>query len=169
MLLYCIVLIKIRGMYMLTVLFLCTGNTCRSPMAQMILQHKVQEAGLEDKINVISAGMGTFVGLPLSLDAKRALQRLEYPVQEHSSQPLTQELAEKADLILTMTRNHWYLALRTFPFVEDKIYTLAEFCGEDADVSDPFGLGESAYFWCASQLTEMLDKAFIKIKQEVEG
>lgn len=149
---------------MLTVLFLCTGNTCRSPMAQIILQDKVKKANLSDKISVISAGVGSFEGQPISREAKLSLQRLGIEVKEHYSQALTKDFVKKADLILTMTKNHWYVVVKAFPFAEGKTFTLAEYCGESDDISDPFGKSESVYFWCAQQILEMVSKAFIRIK-----
>lgn len=109
---------------MIRVLFVCTGNTCRSPMAEALLRKYALEAGLE--VEVKSAGVSTSHGIPTSEKSKVALlsRGIEYAGQ---SQPISAELLDWADYILTMTESHKQSLLLRHTKGMDKSYTLKEF------------------------------------------
>ncbi len=110
------------------ILFVCTGNTCRSPMAEGIFRKLARER--EINIEVSSAGVAAMEGVPISRHAEGVLKDLGIydPI---TSTPLHAELIEWADLILTLTQGHKRQAIATFPEKADKIYTLKEYVEED--------------------------------------
>lgn len=115
------------------ILFVCTGNTCRSPMAEGILRRLLKEHGL-DHIEVRSAGVAASNGSPVSRHAASVLKE-QGILDNMSSSALSRELLEWADLILTMTTGHKQHAIGRFPEHIDKIYTLKEYVEVDEETA----------------------------------
>lgn len=113
------------------ILFVCTGNTCRSPMAEGMLRKLAEERGLE--LEVRSAGVAASQGAVMSMHAEAVLrdQGIEDTI---TSTPLSAELVNWADLILTLTSGHRSYVIHYFPESADKIYTLKEYAESDSDV-----------------------------------
>jgi protein-tyrosine-phosphatase len=113
---------------MLRILFVCTGNTCRSPMAEAILRKIAQDEELE--IEVRSAGLSAMNGSPASREASQVLKEKGIK-HSHRSQVIQPELVDWADLILTMTRTHKYFVISEYPDSMEKVYTLKEYASLD--------------------------------------
>ncbi|WP_018923181.1 low molecular weight protein arginine phosphatase [Salsuginibacillus kocurii] len=146
------------------ILIVCTGNTCRSPMAQAIL-----DAKNEGNLEVRSAGISAVPGMDPAEEAKAVLQEKGIDVK-HSSQPVDEQLIEWADVILTMTRTHLEMLKRLYPSASSKAFTLKTFVAgedtDDVDISDPIGGGLGVYRATATELERLLDQALAKIKED---
>ncbi len=123
---------------MKNILFVCTGNICRSPMAEALFRHRI---GKDTDWEVVSAGTFAGVGSPASTNAISALRELNIDLRLHQSQPLTAELVEGVDLIVTMTEQHRQYILDFFPDVGKKVCLIKSFGTSrvPADLSDPYG------------------------------
>ncbi len=147
-------------------LFVCSGNTCRSPMAAAIAnaeiaaRMKIPFETLETvNAQALSAGVTARTGAPLTPEAQQALRSLDVPVRPHAARNLTEELAEQAEMIFCMTAAHRQAVIELLPSVAGKT-----FCLDPAgDIADPIGSPLEAYLQCAAQLRELirrhLDKA----------
>ncbi len=119
---------------MKNILFVCTGNTCRSPMAEAMLKHIGSE-----KFNVKSAGVFALKGQSASIHAQQALAEKGISIQ-HAASPLQEEIVMWADYVLTMTNDHKQAAVHSYPEYKDKVYTLYEFVQKSSkNIADPYG------------------------------
>lgn len=113
------------------ILFVCTGNTCRSPMAEGMLRKLARDRGLD--VEVRSAGVAAMKGNSISHHAGAVL-RDRGITDAFESTPLHAELADWADLILTLTQGHKRQVIHSFPGTADKIFTLKEYVEDDAAI-----------------------------------
>jgi len=148
---------------MLRILLVCSGNTCRSPMAETLLKAKIDKSDMADKIKVLSAGLHAAGGLSASIGAVTAMRRRGLDLAFHHSRQLVPDIVQAADLVLTMTVSHKCMLQAAMPELATKVYTLAEYADAENDIADPFGGNDEVYEYCASELDHLLDKAWQKI------
>jgi tRNA threonylcarbamoyl adenosine modification protein (Sua5/YciO/YrdC/YwlC family) len=146
------------------VLFVCTGNSCRSPMAEALLKKMLEEEGREE-IKVLSAGIrhGSFKNP--TKEAIEAMKFFNLDISSHQTTPLSKELVEMADLILLMSEEHKRYILDMEPGAEEKVFLLKEFAGyqEDLNIRDPLGLPYSIYQRVAKEIREALKGALPRV------
>ncbi len=154
----------------LTVLLVCTGNTCRSPMAEAILRKLISERfvnqfadGQPAPAVAVSAGLSAFPGGPASPEAVAVMKQRGLSLVHHQSRAVSDRLIAHADLVLTMTRSHRNAIIQRWPELAAKTHLLSDSSG---DVSDPFGGPESVYAACAVQIEEYLRGWVDQIQEE---
>jgi L-threonylcarbamoyladenylate synthase len=141
-------------------LFICTGNTCRSPLAEglfrkMLADHLTcREDELADHgYMVLSAGMAAESGMPAAVESIEVAARHGVDLRAHESQPVTQRLLEQADQIFTMTRGHRESILASYPHLGDRVELLSR---DSSDIPDPIGAGEEEYESCRLEIERHL-------------
>ena len=135
------------------ILFVCTGNTCRSPMAEAIARGLLSDREPDGTvIRVLSAGVSAMLGAPATPDAVEAVRELGFDLDAHRSSPVTAELLESADVVLCMTPAHAQAARSISPASGHKIHPL----DPDGGVPDPIGMGDDVYRQTAERLVELI-------------
>lgn len=141
------------------VLFVCTGNTCRSPMAEALFNDICNKKGIEAE----ASSAGIFAdGTPVSQNAVLVMRKMGIDISGKLSTSITVCDTDKFDLILTMTSSHKEI-LKTMLNVGEKVYTLGEYAGADTDVPDPFGGDEVVYERCRDIIADMIEKVAERI------
>ena len=128
----------------MNILFVCTGNTCRSPMAAALFNKIAMEKNLDVRIE--SAGLFANDGERASANSVEAMKDYGIDLSGHRAKTVNGELLEQVDVALTMTASH-KMALEQY--LGDKVYTLCEFAGENGDIPDPYGGDLQIYKECA--------------------
>lgn len=150
------------------ILFICTGNTCRSPMAAHLARNLVHELGLPWTIE--SAGTHAMPHVPMAAHAVNAMIRRQIPITGHTSKPVTEDLLRDADYVFTMTGAHKEDLHRRFPQFRDKIFNLVSYVEQDGSqgsskygIVDPFGGSDEEYEACAVQLEGLIRRLIHKL------
>jgi protein-tyrosine-phosphatase len=160
------------------ILFVCTGNTCRSAMAEGIFKKMLKERTKNNsKIDVISAGIFALPGIGPTYEAISVMFEQGIDISQHHAQELQEELIKKADLILVMTNEHKEYIHKEFPFTQNKTFLLKKFTlnnksksnqnnERNYEIMDPIGRPIEFYRIVARELKENLEKIIDKIIEE---
>ncbi|MCR4726375.1 MAG: low molecular weight protein arginine phosphatase [Clostridia bacterium] len=142
-------------------IFVCSGNTCRSPMAECAFEDMLKKEGVEG-VEVESRGVVAAVGKPISENAVKALEKKGIPVKkDHVATQITTDDILAADLVICMTERH-KMRLGCLP----KVFTIAQLTGS-MDVADPFGGDEATYEKCLDEIIDDLKKLMPIIKRQL--
>ncbi|MBB2184548.1 low molecular weight protein arginine phosphatase [Lachnospiraceae bacterium MD1] len=142
-------------------IFVCTGNTCRSPMAEAIYRNleKVSER------KVLSRGLVVLFPEPINPKAEVVLKKHDLEIMNHVSKGLKTSDIDDNTIILTMTESQKRKILELYPGVKD-IYTIKEYAGEIGDVVDPYGGTLVEYEECYIELARLVKKTVYKLNEE---
>lgn len=140
--------------------FVCTGNTCRSPMAEGLFKNALSaHPKLSSQYTAASAGISAPPGLPASENAIETMRSCyNIDISGHRSAPVTRDLIDRAFLVVTMTASQRDILKSLFPEFQDKIYILKEYISEGrrsgyaTDITDPYGCPLHVYKSCASEI-----------------
>ncbi len=134
------------------ILFVCTGNTCRSPLAQGLAKNFFPE-----DFEILSSGINANEGQPVSENAVQALKEKKIDISNNKAVKLQEQLLSTADYIFTMTKNHELYLVNAYPGFRSKIKRLGDFVGYNKDILDPWGGSLNDYRCCANELEAMLN------------
>ena len=150
----------------MSVLIVCSGNTCRSPMAAALLARAIEAfPDLRGRVEVRSAGTNAREGGPATPETIETMRARSIDLTSHRARPATRDLLEWADLVLTMEESHRKECIaRGAP--EEKVVTLGDFAGTGEEVSDPYGRGPEEYDACSRQLERLVRKVAERLREE---
>ena len=133
------------------ILFVCTGNTCRSPMAAALM-NKIAK---ENEMDVIATSAGVFAeaGAGASENAIKAMRLYQLSIKDHKATQLTEKMIQDADIVLTMTDGQKMMIMGYAP---EKVFSIYEFLGYEGEISDPYGGDLEEYEETASEIYDCL-------------
>jgi len=145
------------------ILFVCTGNVCRSPMAAGLLRQRLAEEGLDDRYEVSSVGVRALDGQGASRNAILVMSERYIDITEHVARTISPDDVERASLILTADEQHAELIRQTWTQHAWKVYRLSEMAGRRQNIKDPYRSSLQKYETCAKTIARYIDEGFERI------
>ena len=141
------------------VIFICTGNICRSAMADGYLKYRLRQLGKDLNVKVSSGGTHAVQGEESPTFARKAIEKYGANIQTHTATTLENSDIEKADYILVMTERHKRDVIRKYPELEEKIKLLGEYAKdkEYEEIDDPWGYNFNVYENCAKEIVDSIE------------
>ncbi len=146
------------------ILFICTANRFRSPLAVAMFSQLLTKADLMDQWSVSSAGTWTEEGLPATREALELAKIMGSDLSTHRSRIVSEALVSSADLVIVMEQGHKEALINEFMGIEQRVHTLAGLAGKPVyDIPDPYRNNDESPTAVASELHQLLEKAFDRI------
>lgn len=149
------------------IMFICTGNICRSAMAHRLLEKRLEDLNKKD-IEVYSCGIYAENGDGSTYNAIEAMKEYNVDLKSHRATNIRNSNIENMDVILCMTKSHKYAVLQLYPNIKDKVFTLKEYVNymenaQDVDIPDPWGYDAEVYRHCAEEISVCIELLLQKI------
>lgn len=140
------------------IMFVCTGNICRSAMAEKLLIKKVKDRKIDDKFVICSAGIYAYSDDKSTYEAVKIMNdEYEIDLSDHKATAIRDSRIEDMDLVLCMTKAHRATLSSIYPNLENRIFLIREYVGLSGEVADPYGGTLKIYSECAKELDNCLD------------
>ena len=147
----------------MNIMFICTGNICRSAMAHWMLQKRAKEQNKD--IKVYSCGVYAENGDTPTKEAIEVMKEYNVDLTKHKATNIKNSNIEEMDVILCATLNHKNMVISMYPELKDKVFTMKEYAGfpsNDLNISDPWSYGIDVYKNCAKEINQCIDKILLK-------
>lgn len=151
-------------------MFICTGNICRSAMAHWLMKKKVEEKNLQG-IEIYSSGIFAMPGDVSTEEATKVMEEYGVNLKKHRATLTRNSNIQEMDIILCMTNSHKQSLIQMYPNLKDKIFTLKEYVGltkDGVEIKDPWGYDIVTYRFCAAEIDACLVKLTEKIHDNQE-
>lgn len=148
------------------IMFICTGNICRSAMAHWLLKKKLEERNIKN-VEVYSAGIYAVEGDTSTYEAIEVMEEYGVDLKKHRATKVQNSNIKDMDIILCMTLSHKRDLIYMYPELKEKIYTLKEYVKDEkngVEIRDPWGYDIVTYRFCASEIDACLDKLIEMLK-----
>lgn len=142
----------------MNIMFICTGNICRSAMAHAMLEKKIKE--INKDIEVYSCGIFAENGDISTNEAVQTMKEYDIDLKKHKATNIQNSNIKEMDIILCATTAHKNNVINMYPELKEKIFTMKEYAGynNDLDIKDPWGYGIDVYKRCAKEIEECINK-----------
>ncbi len=147
-----------------TILFVCTGNVCRSPMAAALFNARARRLGEEDQYFARSAGTWALENQPASGYAFTVMAERGIDLAGHRGHTVTRQDLAGADVVIVMTKSHRDALAAEFPQARPKLHLMSELHGREYDIADPYGGSLVEYAYTAQELENLIQDGYDIIK-----
>lgn len=154
---------------MQSILFVCSANQCRSPMAQVLFEAFLAEKGEREAWRVESAGVWAYDGSPATANAQKAMAERGLDLSRHLSQPASSTLLKQFDLTLVMEQEHKKVLQDQNPQLADRFYLMREIADQEGDFDDPVGGSLERYRAAADELGMLMRDGMDRIDELVKA
>ena len=153
---------------MIKVMYICTGNICRSAMADAMMKEEIENRGLKNKIEVYSCGTYAEDGAYASFNAIETMEYYEIDLRLHRATNIRNSKIEEMDIILCATKEHKKFVSQLYPQIASKVFTMKEYAKSgkdenDLDIKDPWGYGMPTFLECAKEISLSISKTLDRI------
>lgn len=145
---------------MIKIMFVCTGNICRSAMAHHYMQHKVKKLNIENMFLISSCGIYAMTGSSATINSQKAMEKYQVNLNTHRATNISDIDIENYNLVLCMTKSHKEYIISNFSKLNGQVYTLKEYvdiADNMKDINDPWECGMGVYINCAGEIVKNVD------------